>query len=440
MHFSTISEWLSYLGSVHQRDIELGLSRVKTVAMRLNLLKPDCPVIIVGGTNGKGSTVAGLNAIYRRAGFHVGTFTSPYLFKHNEEVLIDDVMASDAEFCEAFATIEKARAEISLTPFEFHTLAALLIFRSYPLDLMILEVGLGGRLDAVNIIDADIAVITSIDIDHVEWLGDTREKIGREKAGIFRTRKPAICGDFNPPQSLLAYANDLATPLYCQGKDFYFIEEGEQNNQTHEIINTWRWYCPLQDAFYRDLPANALLTQNMSTVLMAVTLLQKKLPVDAEIIEKALAGLSLPGRMQIITTKDLTLIVDVAHNSAACANLAKKLHALQKPGMRMIAVFSMLQDKEIRESIFPLREIIAEWHIAALTTKRAASTELLLKALKENEIKENNVFVYKSIPEAYQRATLNVGKDDLIVVFGSFYTVAALTNEIHEGEASTYAK
>lgn len=438
MDLSTLSEWLNYIGSVHKRDIELGIDRVKTVAARLDLLSPQGTVIIVGGTNGKGSTVAGLNAIYRQAGFHVGTFTSPYLFQHNEEVIVDDEMACDEEFCAAFSIIEKARAEITLTPFEFHTLAALLIFRAHsPLDVIILEVGLGGRLDAVNIIDADVAIIASVDIDHVDWLGKTREDIGREKAGIFRASKPAICGDFNPPVSLLACANEIKAPFYCQGRDFYFTEHADHAidanssynfNNPAIVCNAKKWSWHWQQTHFEDLPQNSLATQNMSTVLMAVSLLQNKLPVTPQIIRTALNGLSLPGRVQIVKNNHHTIIFDVAHNPAACAYLAKRLQAMAIKG-RTHAVFSMLADKEISASIHHMREVIDNWYIAALTIKRAANIYILKKALAENEIK-NNVHVCITIEEAYQRALLHAQKDDAIIVFGSFYTVAIVAKLI----------
>lgn len=436
MHLSTLSEWLNYLGSVHRRDIELGIDRVKTVAARLDLLSPQIPVIIVGGTNGKGSVVAGLNAIYRQAGFHVGTFTSPYLFQHNEEVIVDDEMARDEEFCSAFATIEKARAEISLTPFEFHTLAALLIFRARsPLDIMILEVGLGGRLDAVNIIDADVAIIASVDIDHVDWLGNTREAIGREKAGIFRADKPAICGDFNPPLSLLARADEVKAPFYRQGKDFYFNElnyaadtvnaaDGARVKDGGDLNRGRHWSWQWQQTHFENLPQNALMTQNMSTALMAVTLLQKKLPVTPPMVRAAFNGLSLPGRVQIVKRNQRTIIFDVAHNPAACAHLAKRLRTMAIKG-RVIAVFAMLADKEISASVHHLRDVIDDWYIAELSAKRAANTDILKQALAENGI-QKNVHVCAAIEEAYQQALRQAQQDDAVIVFGSFYTVASV--------------
>ncbi len=224
MKLSTLSEWLNYIGSVHKTEIDLGLDRIREVARKLDCLTPSCPVVMVGGTNGKGSVVAGLQAIYLAAGYRTGAFTSPYLFQHNEEVSVNGEFASDDDFCDAFQKIEDARGTISLSPFEYHTLAALLIFKTANPDVLILEVGLGGRLDAVNIVDADVSVVTSIGIDHVAWLGDTRELIAIEKAGIFRKGKPAICGDANPPHTLNEQAEKIGAYFYQQGRDFHFTE------------------------------------------------------------------------------------------------------------------------------------------------------------------------------------------------------------------------
>lgn len=434
MHLSTLSSWLDYLGSIHRRDIELGLDRVKTVANRLHLLraipqqqsnksnksnKPIC--ILVGGTNGKGSTVASLSAIYRAAGFHVGTFTSPYLFQHNEEVQIDNKMASDADFCRAFSMIETARKEISLTPFEFHTLAALILFRdsdttSTPLDVIILEIGLGGRLDAVNIVDADLAIITSIDIDHVDWLGHTRDAIGREKAGIFRAHKPAICGDFSTPKTILQYADALPVQLYCQGRDFEFMRQ-------NDISWSWRHNA----LHYNQLPTNDLAIENMSTVLMAITVLQNQLPVSQSAIQSGLNHLTLPGRIQKQQRSDGGLtIFDVAHNPAACRHLANHLKNLKnnrKNKGRWLAVFSMLADKEISASIQPLSSLMDEWFIADLKTPRAANCATLIHALNENGI-DDAIQIHDTILDAYQAAIAK--SEDVIVVFGSFYVIAGL--------------
>jgi dihydrofolate synthase/folylpolyglutamate synthase len=414
MHLSTMNEWISWIESIHISEIELGLDRVKIVGARLDLLTPSCPVIIVGGTNGKGSTVAGLEAIYLAAGYRTGAFTSPYLFKLNEEVRINGMMTSDEAFCAAFAKIEATRGEVSLTPFEFYTLAALSIFQTHTLDVLILEVGLGGRLDAVNIIDADVSVVTSISIDHVNYLGNTREKIAHEKAGIFRSNKPAVCGDFDPPETLTAHASAIHTPLYCQAKDFRFQENHYD----------WSWYCITQQEHspltYEHLPLNSLLIQNMSTVLMATTLLQSRLPVSRAAIDKGLVSVTLSGRMQVVKG-EVTEIYDVSHNPAAVALLADRLTKIPCAG-KTYGVFSMLADKDIGESLNNIRENIDVWYVAPLQTKRAASAEQLQQAFQHAAV--NAVNMLPTIQAAYDNA-INVARPgDRIIVFGSFHTVA----------------
>ena len=409
MHLSTMFEWLSWIGSVHISEIELGLDRIKKVAARLDLLSPTCKVIIVGGTNGKGSTVAGLESIYRAAGYHVGIFTSPILFKHNEQVKIDGHEASDDQFCHAFENIEGVRGDITLTPFEFHTLAALFIFKQYSLDLVILEVGLGGRLDAVNIIDADIAIVTSIAIDHVDWLGSTREAIAFEKAGIFRSGKPAICGDLDPPISLHEHAHASGSPFFCQGVDFKY-----QANK-----NTWSWVS--EKIEYTDLPRNSLMSQNMSTVLMAITLLQPALPVTRAAIENGLRNICIIGRVQIIPGA-ITHIYDVSHNPEAVAHLASRLNETKQSG-QTFAVFSMIADKDITESIKNIATEIDEWYVAPLSVKRAATIETLEEIFVRVNIQKVNFF--SSIEIAYKNAVQNATPGDRIIIFGSFHTVAS---------------
>jgi dihydrofolate synthase/folylpolyglutamate synthase len=274
MQFESLQGWTDYINSLHHVTIELGLERVRSVAERLSLLQPECQVISVAGTNGKGSCVAGLEAIYLAAGFRVGAFTSPYLLRLNEEIRLQGKEVADEALCAAFDTIEKTRGEISLTPFEFNTLAALIIFKAAKLDVILLEVGLGGRLDAVNIIDAAVAVVTSIAIDHADRLGNTRELIGREKAGIFRKETPVVCGDEDPPESLLNFAKELNAPIFCQKKDFRLVRQA----------HSWDW--AFEKTCYENLPLTVLALQNMSTVLMAVEILQSKLPVSRLAIDQ----------------------------------------------------------------------------------------------------------------------------------------------------------
>jgi dihydrofolate synthase/folylpolyglutamate synthase len=414
MQFKTLETWLTHIGSLHPEKIDLGLARVREAAERLNLLKIKCPVLTIAGTNGKGSTVAGLEAIYVAQGLKVGAFTSPYLFRHTEEVRINGQETTPAIFCEAFARVEGARGGISLTLFEFNTLAALAIFERYDLDVILLEVGLGGRLDAVNIIDPNLAIVTSIAIDHADWLGNTRELIAREKAGIFRQATPVVCGDSEPPVSLVQHATELSAPLYCQGRDFSYTTDQ----------SSWSWRST--QTHLDNLPLPHLALQNMSTVLMAIELMQPQLPVTREAIDRGLQTVQLPGRLQVISG-DIVQIFDVSHNPAAAEFLAE---ALAKRSIRgkTLAVFSMLADKDILGTLLVMKEWVDEWYVGALSAKRAATIPALEDAFASADI--SAVHTYSSVKEAYVAAMHAATTDDLVVVFGSFYTVGAVTDEL----------
>ncbi len=416
MHLSTLTDWLHRIKSIHVTEMDLGLDRVQQVADKLQLLSPTCAVIIVGGTNGKGSTVAGLDTIYRTANYRVGTFTSPVLFSHNEQAKINGTEASDADFCEAFEKIESARGKITLTPFEFHTLAALIIFQQAKLDVMILEVGLGGRLDATNIINANVTIVTSIDLDHMQLLGSTREAIAHEKAGIFRANTPAICGDPHPPHTLLNDARRLATHWFQQGKDFHY-EKKESD---------WDWFT--QTVHYSHLPFTSLALQNMSSVLMAITCLQTKLPVTLDEIKQGLKTIHLPGRIQIVPGK-VTTIYDVAHNPAAITWLATKLKELPHRG-KTYAVFSMLADKDIIASIEKIADVIDTWFIAPLHTDRGATLTTLQHAFQQTPVRGEIIF-FDTIIDAYRAATAQAISGDCIAVFGSFSVLTTLKARAH---------
>lgn len=405
--FMNLEGWLNYIQSIHVTDMDLSLERVTEVAGRLNLLKAPCPVITVAGTNGKGSCVAGLEAIYMASGYQVGAFTSPVLLRHNEYVRVQGKDASDEQFCEAFEKIEAVRGNTTLTQFEFNTLAAFYIFQQMELDVWILEVGLGGRFDATNVIAADVAVVASIGIDHVDWLGDTREKIAYEKAGIFRKHKPAVCGDFDPPSTLIKYAQELEAPLFCQNKQFGF-----EKNDT-----SWTWWGE-KNRF--DLPLPKLALQNMATVLMAVELLQDKLPAKIDIIRESLTSVSLPGRIQVISG-EVTQVFDVSHNPAAAEFLANWLKQHSCNGTTR-AVFSMLADKDIFATVSVMKAVIDSWYVASLPVKRGADINKIMAGFQAAEIEK--IKAYGSIKGAYQ-ATLNDSKPgDRIVVFGSFSVVS----------------
>lgn len=408
MQLSTLETWLDHIKHQHRKEIDLNLERVKRVAETLGLLNPTCPIVIVGGTNGKGSTVAGLEAIYLASGYRVGTFTSPYLYRFNELVRIQGTACEDEDYVRAFQRIEAARGQVTLTQFEFNTLAALDIFKNKQLDIGILEVGLGGRLDAVNIINADVSIVTSIAIDHADWLGETREKIALEKAGIFRSGKPAVCGDFDPPVSLLTYAKDHSVPLFCQNEQFGFEKQEA----------SWSWWSEKQRL--ENLPFSRLAIQNMSSVLMAIELMQPLLSVDRHAIDAGLKNVDLPGRIQV-TSGDVTHIADVSHNPAAALFLADYLKQHPAPG-KTRAVFSMLSDKDIIATLHAMRDYIDEWYIAPLACDRASSLAVLEYCFRTVKIDE--IHSYQAIKDANHAAMSASKTGDRIVVFGSFHTVA----------------
>jgi len=412
MKLSTLSEWISWIDSLHHTEIDLGLERVKQVAERLEVLKPNCPVIMVAGTNGKGSTVTTLESIYRAAKYRTATFTSPYLFKPNEQVRINQEMATDDALCEAFEKVERARETISLTPFEFFTLATFVIFKSQQLDIMILEIGLGGRLDAVNILDADVSIITSIDIDHVNYLGNTREQIGFEKAGIFKPNTLAICGDQQPPNAVLDQAKKLAIPLYIQEQAFGYEEWNAE----------WSWWSEFKT--YEHVPRNQLNIENMSTVLMAITLLQNRLSVTEDEMIKGLMSVTMIGRVQIIA-EPVTKIFDVSHNPHAITYLKKCLMPYKQKG-KLHAVFSMLSDKDVMTCIEIMKDQMEDWFVAPLVCKRAMPLVGLEAAFKKAGVQ--NVKYFETITEAYDEAVGEAKEGESIVVFGSFHTVAEVMN------------
>lgn len=400
-----IGQWLGYISSLSCKEMDLCLDRVQEMRDRMHLV-PHCPVMTVAGTNGKGSCIAALEGIYLAAGYKVGVFTSPFLLRYNEQIRIQGTEVSDARLCQAFAAVELARKEERLTPFEFTTLAALDILKSEKCDVWLLEVGLGGRLDAVNVIDADVAIIASIGIDHTEWLGDTRELIAREKAGIFRLGRSAVCGDFQPPQSLMECADNLHVSLYCQGKDFSFVVDE----------TGWRWQSKGYE--YRCLPFPQLAMQNVSSALMAIEIMKPQLPVQEMTIQQTMSRLSLPGRMQVIPG-EVMQIWDVSHNPDSVAFLAERMEKNFKGRTR--AVFSMLVDKDIINTIAAIKTHIDQWYIAELPVARAAGVAVLLEAFR---MMKEKVVVFPHILAAYYGAMNESKKGDRVLVFGSFHTVA----------------
>jgi len=429
MRFNTLNEWLDWQFSLHPRKMELGLTRIRAVAQRLNLLPPPFPVMTVAGTNGKGSSVIMLDAILTAAGYRVGRFTSPHLLRYNERICVANQEASDSQLCQVFQLIEEVRGDISLTFFEFCTLAAMLVFQQAQVDIAVLEVGLGGRLDAVNIFDAEVALITSIDIDHVDWLGENREQIGLEKAGILRAHRPAVCSDANPPQSLIQYAQQLKTPLYCLGRDFSY--QKNQTNQTNlptKQSQTWHWQAQSIPLNYKELPLPHDLLgdfqlQNAAGVLTAITLFnqtQKKIMISEQAIEQGLINANLPGRFQYLPGP-ITRIFDVAHNPLGAQVLAQMLDQTACQGQTHV-VMGMLANKDTVGFVKNLQNHIDRWYIAPLNVKSSATTQDLVEDLLVLGI--THFSSYTSITQAYQQALSQASKGDRIVITGSFHCVS----------------
>ena len=415
-----LNEWLAHCERLHPKSIDMGLGRVKAVADRMGLAF-DCPVITVAGTNGKGSTCAMLEAIYLEAGYRTGVYTSPHLVDFEERCRVRGDLVNAADLIAYFARVEGARVqnddEISLTYFEFTTLSILQLLADAKLDVVILEVGLGGRLDAVNILDADCAVITSIDLDHMELLGNTREAIGFEKAGIMRAGKPVVVSDPVPPQSVLDHAAAVGADLWCFGRDFNFSGDKQQ----------WGWagrgrrYAGLAYPALRG--ANQLV--NASGVLAALSALRDRLPVTAQAVRNGFSMVELPGRFQIIPGQP-TLVLDVAHNPHSVAALTENLDAMGFYACTH-AVFGAMADKDVVPMLARVAPLIDKWYFTDLPTERAATGEALLaKAKLMNTRKEVVASSYKSPELALQAAIEAADPTDRIVVFGSFYTVGGI--------------
>ncbi len=424
--FPTLDAWLAHLEAAHPVGIDMGLARIGKVKAALGLAF-DCPVITVGGTNGKGSTCAIVEAILLRAGYRVGCHTSPHLLAFNERARIDGADASDTDLLTHFEAVEKARASlpepVSLTYFEFTMLAILHLFASRGLDAVILEVGLGGRLDAVNIVDTDCAVVTSIDIDHTEYLGDTREKIGFEKAGIFRAGKPAIVGDPSPPQSLIDHAEAIGAELWLVGRDFRY--EAQPGNERQQWSYLGREQRRLALAYPALRGANQLI--NTAAALAALESLRDRLPVSVQNIRLGLANVELAGRFQVLPGKP-QIILDVAHNPHAATVLSQNLGNMGYFPYTY-AVFGVMSDKDIDGVVQHLKGEIDHWNVTALPTLRGASPQQLEAALREagvNDGPDSSVALFPTPADAFRDALSRASESDRILVFGSFYTVAGI--------------
>ncbi|MDH2998566.1 bifunctional folylpolyglutamate synthase/dihydrofolate synthase [Pasteurellaceae bacterium LFhippo2] len=414
----SLDTWLSFLEKSHFKPIDMGLERIRVVAENLNLLKPAPYVITVGGTNGKGSTCKLLETALLKAGLRVGVYSSPHLIKYNERVRIQGENVSDEDLIQTFDYIEQNKTA-SLTYFEFGTLAAFDLFRRAELDVAILEVGLGGRLDATNLIDADFAVITSIDIDHIEFLGDNREVIGYEKAGIFRPNIPVVIGEPDCPQSIIEYTKELQCHAFYRGADWHYKIE---NNQ---LI----WQSQNQRL---TMPMPQIPIPNSATALAVLT--QLPFNISEEIMAQAIAETQMVGRFQKLTDKDFAkfsqnrplaqVIVDVGHNPHAARYLANRLSELKQPNRKIYTVFSALVDKDLSGIVEPLDHLIDEWHCAGLDAGyRGQSGEQVTKKLKA-VLPTAKSFTYENVSQASLQLFKQANAEDIILVFGSFHTVA----------------
>ncbi|WP_394210658.1 bifunctional tetrahydrofolate synthase/dihydrofolate synthase [Enterovibrio calviensis] len=410
-----LSEWLRYLESLHTSAIDLGLDRVALVGQKGKLIKPAPKVITVAGTNGKGSTCAIIEAILQKAGYKTGVYSSPHLIRYNERVRINGQELDDERHSEAFAAVESLRGDTSLSLFEFGTLAALWLFIDNQIDVAIIEVGLGGRLDATNIVDHDVSVITSLAIDHVDWLGDDIEVIGFEKAGIFRSGKPAVCGQPEPPASVAAHADDIGAELHQVGYQFNYQQQDD----------VWHWQCGAFDL--RDLPVPNLPLPNAATALMALGL--SELDVTDEQIVDGLSSVTLAGRMQRVSESPLVLL-DVAHNPHSATYLAQQIAAIkQTSGGKVHAVVAMLNDKDITATLEAMKPVVDVWYPASLTGPRAADWTQLACYLPDC------IDGYASPTDAFNAAQSALAwHGDTLIVFGSFHTVGEIADHLVQTE------
>jgi dihydrofolate synthase/folylpolyglutamate synthase len=416
---SPLATWLYYLENLHSQAIELGLDRVKAVATKLDLLTPAPRVFTVAGTNGKGTTCVTLEAILMAAGYRVGVYSSPHLVRYTERVRIQGAELPESAHCASFALLEAGRGDISLTYFEYGTLSALQLFKQAKLDIVILEVGLGGRLDATNIVDADVSVVTSIALDHTDWLGSDRESIGREKAGIFRSGKPAVVGEPDMPLSIANVAKEKHADLYRRGESWNFAANA----------GNWRW-AALQDGeevtILDGLPLPNVPLPNAATALAALH--YSTLDIPEEALRSGLQRAALPGRFQTVSESP-RLILDVAHNPHAAAYLAGRLAEQPRHGGKVRAVVGMLKDKDIAGTLACLSPQVDEWYCAPLEGPRGASVEELASHL-------NQARRFDDVESAWRQAMQEAAPQDIVIVCGSFHTVAHVMDAIDTGKTS----
>ena len=419
----TLDQWLVRIERQHPKSIDMGLDRVREVAGRLGLDRPARHVIAVGGTNGKGSTVAFIEAIAREAGWRVGAYTSPHLLAYNERVRVDGQDASDAALVEAFEAIEAARGDTTLTYFEYGTLAALWLFARAGLDLAILEIGLGGRLDATNIVDSDVAVITTVDLDHQDYLGDNREAIGFEKAGIARSWKPLVLGDDDPPSSVLRHAYAIGASALRIGCDFFIGAAPGEAAQELPADGHWRWR---ETGFQLDLPLPKLAVpaqlRNAAVAVAALRALDR--PLDDDAIGRGIAAADIPGRLQRFQRGGVDVLVDVGHNPQAARELAAWLQAKPVTGATH-AVYAALGDKDMAGVVAALASVVDRWHLAGLPDQAPRGIDVERFAERLAGTAAATATRHADVAQALAAVCTQARDGDRILVFGSFHTAAA---------------
>lgn len=424
--FDTLAQWLSWQESLHPLPIDLGLERVKRVFEALLPSGAYRPITLtVAGTNGKGSSVAYLEAFYLAQGHSVGAYTSPHIVHYNERIKINGKLVSDAQICAVFSQIDQARGDTTLSYFEFSTLAALLIFSQARVAVQVLEVGLGGRLDAVNIVDADVAIVSSIAIDHVEWLGKTRDHIGYEKAGIFRSGQPAIVGEPLPPRTLIDYAKAVHADVYCFGEAFSYVRHAQ----------TWTWES--EQGKIDNLPPPALKGEhqyrNAASAIFATHCLKSQLPMSEVSIRLGLQNVTLAGRFQLIEG-EVPVLLDVGHNPQAVETLVAHLRE-HFPAVRIHAIFSMMKDKDIAGVLSLMKPMVYQWFFAPLTHNTRAVTELVMRGIFEECQIQHGHWGFSGFAQAFDAAKQAARVGDLIVVFGSFFLVSECCVNLKIGES-----
>lgn len=402
----SLSQWLCYLETIHTKEIDLGLARIAEVAKRLNIDLSFGKVITVAGTNGKGTTCAFIENYLRSQQYNVAVYSSPHIERFNERLRVNHEEVDDSPWIRALKQVELARSEISLTYYEYTTLAAFIVIGELKPDYIILEVGLGGRLDATNIIDADVAVLTTVDLDHMAFLGNTREAIGKEKAGIFRTNRPAIIGELAPPVTVLNHANDISAIVCCRDKDFTLVNDG----------SAWQWQNKQQT--FSGLIATHIPQNNVATAI--ATLAQLEVPLSSEAINHCISVTKVPGRTEMFSA-GCDVMLDVGHNPQAARYLSTVIKS--RSYNKIHAVVGMLADKDSTSTLNEIKDVIDSWYFATPDSPRAATSEVLSSVAQDIGIKGN---CFDNVTEAFTMAKQVASSNDLILVFGSFFTVAEI--------------